>query len=77
MSLDAAGSSVRDCALRLAAAFGPAAPVGRMTDVLERVRNRDGGVVTLAVERLESARDPLGVAGAVARRRGSYGCCTR
>ncbi|MEO3790836.1 WD40 repeat domain-containing protein [Nonomuraea sp. B10E15] len=68
VALGLAGMSVRDCVRRLAGALTPTRPAHRMADLADALADRDSGTVTVIMDGLEAARDPLGVAGTVARR---------
>jgi len=65
--IDVTGLDVADCVRALVAELG-LPPTGRMSGLVAALSERDGGDVTVALHNLDSAGDPDGVAGTVARR---------
>lgn len=60
--VDLTECSVRTCAARLSASLAPTRGAAGMTHLVDAVRDRDGGDVTVVLDRLHAARDPQGVA---------------
>jgi WD40 repeat protein len=66
--VDLTECSVRTCVAQLSASLASTRGATRMTHLVDALRDRDGGDITVVLDHLHAARDPRGVAWTVARR---------